>query len=556
RQSWKKSIDFLFSTSGYCIGLGNLWRFPYLCFENGGGAFLIPYLLFTCVFAIPMMILETSFGQSFRSGVIKSWERIPIFKGIAFAQLVANLYASSSYIIIMTWITKYLVSSVSSNLPWTSCENQWNTKHCVSLLTSHNSTNNVTLSELGISAAEEFWSHEVLGKSGGLEHVGSLRPDLVLYLSLIWIAGYFVTFKGIKWSSKVFYVTATLPVVLIIVVTIRGCTLDGAWEGLRFYLYPDLSKLMNFKVWITAAEQVTYSIAVGNGMLLFLASFNKRNQNFCRDALIIAAANAVTSFISGLAVFSSLGFLATKLNTTMAAVASSGPGLVFIAYPQSISLLPFPQVWSFLFFLILLLLGFDSQFVQVEYLVNFFIDGSKRIRSRRWNREILGALLCFFNFLIGLSMVSEVSIVLCKIGSLRIYFNKTFDIKNGGIYVFEIFNRYGVAGWCIFLLSGCELVAISWFYGLDIHFKEIESMIGTTRGKFLLKMSWKFISPVICMAVVVISFSGFKLLRIGSYLYPPWAQCLAHLLSVSTVIAIPVYAVYIKLKSGKSFAQV
>uniref|UniRef100_H2YBA6 Transporter n=1 Tax=Ciona savignyi TaxID=51511 RepID=H2YBA6_CIOSA len=476
RQSWKKSIDFLFSTSGYCIGLGNLWRFPYLCFENGGGAFLIPYLLFTCVFAIPMMILETSFGQSFRSGVIKSWERIPIFKGIAFAQLVANLYASSSYIIIMTWITKYLVSSVSSNLPWTSCENQWNTKHCVSLLTSHNSTNNVTLSELGISAAEEFWSHEVLGKSGGLEHVGSLRPDLVLYLSLIWIAGYFVTFKGIKWSSK---------------------------------------------VWITAAEQVTYSIAVGNGMLLFLASFNKRNQNFCRDALIIAAANAVTSFISGLAVFSSLGFLATKLNTTMAAVASSGPGLVFIAYPQSISLLPFPQVWSFLFFLILLLLGFDSQFVQVEYLVNFFIDGSKRIRSRRWNREILGALLCFFNFLIGLSMVSE-----------------------GGIYVFEIFNRYGVAGWCIFLLSGCELVAISWFYGLDIHFKEIESMIGTTRGKFLLKMSWKFISPVICMAVVVISFSGFKLLRIGSYLYPPWAQCLAHLLSVSTVIAIPVYAVY------------
>uniref|UniRef100_H2YFR3 Transporter n=1 Tax=Ciona savignyi TaxID=51511 RepID=H2YFR3_CIOSA len=403
------SIDFLFSSSGYCIGLSNLWRFPYLCFENGGGAFLIPYLFFTCVFAIPMIILEASFGQSFRFGVIKTWERIPIFK--------ANLYASSSCIILLTWITKYLVSSVSSNLPWTSCENEWNTKHCVPLLSSDNSTNNVTLSELRISAAEEFWSHEVLGKSRGLEHIGSLRPDLVLYLSLIWVACYFVIFKGIKWSSKVVYVTATLPVVLIIVVTIRGCTLDGAWEGLRFYLYPDLSKLMNFKVWITAAAQVTYSTTIGNGILLFLASCNKRNQNFC-------------NFISGLAVFSSLGFLATKLNTTMAAVASSGPGFVFIAYPQSISLLPFPQVWSFLFFLTLLLLGFDSQ---------------------------------------------------------------------GGIYVFEIFNRYGYAGWCTFLLCGCELVAISWFYGLDIHFKEIENMIGTTRGKFLLKMSWKFISPFICM---------------------------------------------------------
>uniref|UniRef100_H2YB57 Transporter n=1 Tax=Ciona savignyi TaxID=51511 RepID=H2YB57_CIOSA len=461
RQSWKKSIDFLFSTSGYCIGLGNLWRFPYLCFENGGGAFLIPYLLFTCVFAIPMMILETSFGQSFRSGVIKSWKRIPIFKGIAFAQLVANLYASSSYIIIMTWITKYLVSSVSSNLPWTSCEHQWNTKHCVPLLSSDNSTNNVTLSELRISAAEEFWSHEVLGKSHGLEHVGSLRPDLVLYLSIIWISGYFVTFKGIKWSSKVFYVTATLPVVLIIVVTIRGCTLDGAWEGLRFYLYPDLSKLMNFKVWITAAAQVTYSTTIGNGILMFLASCNKRNQNFCRDALIIGAANALTSFISGLAVFSSLGFLATKL----VGVIMSLIGYLLHIY---IPVLYMHKVTCFCSNL-----GF---FVQVEYLVNFFIDGSKRIRSWRWNREILGALLCLFNFLIGLSMVSE-----------------------GGIYVFEIFNRYGFAGWCTFLLCGCELVAISWFYGLDIHFKEIESMIGTTRGKFLLKMSWKFISPVICM---------------------------------------------------------
>uniref|UniRef100_H2YFR1 Transporter n=1 Tax=Ciona savignyi TaxID=51511 RepID=H2YFR1_CIOSA len=522
RQSWEKSIDFLFSSSGYCIGLSNLWRFPYLCFENGGGAFLIPYLFFTCVFAIPMIILEASFGQSFRFGVIKTWERIPIFKGIAFAQLVANLYASSSCIILLTWITKYLVSSVSSNLPWTSCENEWNTKHCVPLLSSDNSTNNVTLSELRISAAEEFWSHEVLGKSRGLEHIGSLRPDLVLYLSLIWVACYFVIFKGIKWSSKVVYVTATLPVVLIIVVTIRGCTLDGAWEGLRFYLYPDLSKLMNFKVWITAAAQVTYSTTIGNGILLFLASCNKRNQNFCKDALIIAAANALTSFISGLAVFSSLGFLATKLNTTMAAVASSGPGFVFIAYPQSISLLPFPQVWSFLFFLTLLLLGFDSQFVNVEYLLYFLIDGSKRLRSRRWNREILGALICFFNFLIGLSMVSE-----------------------GGIYVFEIFNRYGYAGWCTFLLCGCELVAISWFYGLDIHFKEIENMIGTTRGKFLLKMSWKFISPFICMVAVIFYLSGFKLLKIGSYLYPPWAQCLAHLLSVSTVIAIPGYAVYI-----------
>uniref|UniRef100_H2Z7F3 Transporter n=1 Tax=Ciona savignyi TaxID=51511 RepID=H2Z7F3_CIOSA len=527
RQSWKKSFDFLFSSVGYCVGLGNLWRFPYLCFENGGGAFLIPYMLFTCLFAIPMMILETSFGQSFRAGETNIFQCFRISMGIAFAQLVANLYASSSYIIIMVWITKYMVASVSPNLPWTNCENQWNTKNCVQFLSSDNSTRNVTLSDRRISAAEEFWAREVLGKSRGLEHIGSLRPDLVLYLGLLWIIGYFVTFKGIKWSSKVFYVTATVPIVLILIVTIRRLYFRWGMEpGCGYYLYPDLSKLMNFKVWVTAAAQVTYSTTIGNGILLFLASFNKRDHNFLKDALIIGAANALTSFTSGLAVFSSLGFLATKLNTTMAEVASSGPGLVFIAYPQSISLLPFPQVWSFLFFLTLLLLGFDSQFIQVEYLVNFFIDGSKRIRSLRWNKEILGAMLCFFNFLVGLSMVSE-----------------------GGIYVFEIFNRYAYAGWCTFLMCGCELVAISWLYGLDTHFKEMDNMIGTIRVKWLLKISWKLLSPIICMVAVVFYLAGFKPLEIGNYLYPLWAQCFAHLVSVSTIIAIPGYAVYIKLKS-------
>uniref|UniRef100_H2Z7F7 Transporter n=1 Tax=Ciona savignyi TaxID=51511 RepID=H2Z7F7_CIOSA len=408
------SFDFLFSSVGYCVGLGNLWRFPYLCFENGGGAFLIPYMLFTCLFAIPMMILETSFGQSFRAGVVN--EETNIFQ--CFRISMANLYASSSYIIIMVWITKYMVASVSPNLPWTNCENQWNTKNCVQFLSSDNSTRNVTLSDRRISAAEEFWAREVLGKSRGLEHIGSLRPDLVLYLGLLWIIGYFVTFKGIKWSSKVFYVTATVPIVLILIVTIRRLYFRWGMEpGCGYYLYPDLSKLMNFKVWVTAAAQVTYSTTIGNGILLFLASFNKRDHNFL-------------NFTSGLAVFSSLGFLATKLNTTMAEVASSGPGLVFIAYPQSISLLPFPQVWSFLFFLTLLLLGFDSQ---------------------------------------------------------------------GGIYVFEIFNRYAYAGWCTFLMCGCELVAISWLYGLDTHFKEMDNMIGTIRVKWLLKISWKLLSPIICM---------------------------------------------------------
>uniref|UniRef100_H2YV19 Transporter n=1 Tax=Ciona savignyi TaxID=51511 RepID=H2YV19_CIOSA len=521
RETWGRSIDFLFSAVGYSVGLGNLWRFPYLCFENGGGAFLVPYVLFTLLLGIPMMLLETSFGQYVRGGVMKSWDTIPIFKDFI-----------STYMTLLVWIIKYMVSSCSLNLPWSTCGNHWNTENCVQFSSSVNITHNITSSAHRVSAAEEFWLFGVLGISSGIQNLGSLRSDLVLYMALLWVAVYLVTFKGIKWSSKVIYVTATLPVILIVVVLVRGCTLDGARDGLWFYLYPDLTKLANIQVWMTAATQVGYSTGIGVGYMIFLGSFNNFNQNFHRDVLVIGITNAMTSFLSGFAVFSSLGFMAKKLNVTMENVASSGPGLVFIAYPQSISLLPMPQLWGFLFFLTLLMLGFDSQVVHFECFVTYFIDGSKRLRSIRWHREITNAVMCFMSFCVGLAMVSE-----------------------GGIYVFEMSIQSGSTGWGLFLICICELVAISWIYGLDNYFKDIKNMIGEFRGQFVLKICWKFVSPMICMAGVIYFLAGFKPLQTGSYIYPPWAQVVAQLISFSSVIFIPGYAVYIKLTSGKSFSQ-
>uniref|UniRef100_H2YV20 Transporter n=1 Tax=Ciona savignyi TaxID=51511 RepID=H2YV20_CIOSA len=521
RETWGRSIDFLFSAVGYSVGLGNLWRFPYLCFENGGGAFLVPYVLFTLLLGIPMMLLETSFGQYVRGGVMKSWDTIPIFKGIGFAQFVTSAYVSSTYMTLLVWIIKYMVSSCSLNLPWSTCGNHWNTENCVQFSSSVNITHNITSSAHRVSAAEEFWLFGVLGISSGIQNLGSLRSDLVLYMALLWVAVYLVTFKGIKWSSKVIYVTATLPVILIVVVLVRGCTLDGARDGLWFYLYPDLTKLANIQVWMTAATQVGYSTGIGVGYMIFLGSFNNFNQNFHRDVLVIGITNAMTSFLSGFAVFSSLGFMAKKLNVTMENVASSGPGLVFIAYPQSISLLPMPQLWGFLFFLTLLMLGFDSQVVHFECFVTYFIDGSKRLRSIRWHREITNAVMCFMSFCVGLAMVSEVHYI------------------KGGIYVFEMSIQSGSTGWGLFLICICELVAISWIYGLDNYFKDIKNMIGEFRGQFVLKICWKFVSPMICMAGVIYFLAGFKPLQTGSYIYPPWAQVVAQLISFSSVIFIP-----------------
>uniref|UniRef100_H2ZJX5 Transporter n=1 Tax=Ciona savignyi TaxID=51511 RepID=H2ZJX5_CIOSA len=542
RQKWEKPFDFLFACAGYFVGLGNIWRFPYLCFENGGGAFLIPYLLSAAIMGIPFIILEISFGQSCQAGVMKAWEKIPLFKGVAFAGVVCVFHSNVFYIVILSWITKYMVSSFSSPLPWSVCGNSWNTENCVQL----DMQQNLSLSQntTAVSAAEQFWTrkfyltplvnypNEVLGMSSGIHEIGNIRTDLLVNILLLWVGIYLATFKGIKWSSKVVYVTATLPILLILVVVVRGCTLDGAAQGIYFYLVPDLSKLANVGVWVSAATQVCYSTGIGLASLVLLGSYNKYHHNFFRDSIIIGVINSLSSFVSGFAVFSSLGFMAKQLNTTVQEVAASGPGLVFIAFPQSISLLPFPQVWSVIFFITLLLLGFDSQFVMVECSVNFFIDSSARIRSIRWHREIITAIICLCTSLIGVLMVSE-----------------------GGIYFFEIYNNYAVAGWCIFLIGACEVVAITWVYGLDLHFEEFKNMIGSVKGRLWLTICLKYISPVLCLAITGYYFAGFRPLKIGNYLFPDWAQVVGHLLSLSSVIFIPGYAVYIKIKSGKSFAE-
>nr|XP_009858748.2 sodium- and chloride-dependent GABA transporter 2-like [Ciona intestinalis] len=484
RQKWAKPFDFLFSTVGYVVGLGNLWRFPYLCFENGGGAFLIPYTLSVIFIAIPVIILETSFGQYCQQGVSKSWNRVPLFKGVGLAGMITIFHSSVYYVIILAWAAKYLVASFQFPLPWTSCGNSWNTESCVEVGRRDvlNVTGNIAYNDPGrntsleTTAAEEFWSKQVLQSSDGIENIGSILPDLVLYFLLLWVGLYICTFKGIKWSSKIVYVTATLPIVLIIIILVHTSQLDGASNGIYLYLTPNMTKLANPSVWISAATQATFSFGSGRGSMLVMSSFNQYNHNFLRDAVTIGICDTVASFLSGFAVFASLGFMAKQLNTTVLDVAKSGPGLVFIAHPQSISLLPHPQIWSCLFFITLILLGFDSEFVFLEVFVTFIVDCSSRIRSYRWHREVTTAIVCTVMCLIGLSMVTE-----------------------GGIYVFEIYNNYAVAGWCLFLLATTELIAIAWVYGIDVHFRGMTDMLGPFRGKLYLKLCWKYITPSICL---------------------------------------------------------
>uniref|UniRef100_A0A674JJH2 Transporter n=1 Tax=Terrapene triunguis TaxID=2587831 RepID=A0A674JJH2_9SAUR len=281
RDKWSKKMDFLLSVIGFAVDLGNVWRFPYICYQNGGGAFLIPYTLMAIFGGVPLFYMELALGQFHRTGAISIWKRIcPIFKGIGFAICIIALYVSFYYNTIIAWALYYFYSSFTGTLPWTSCDNPWNTPNC----TNYFGKSNVTWTTFSKSPAEEFYTRKVLEiqKSSGLYDVGGIRWQLLLCLFLIFTIVYFSLWKGVKTSGKVVWVTATLPYIVLLILLVRGATLPGAWRGIVFYLRPDWEKLMSTAVWVDAAAQIFFSLGPGFGVLLALASYNHFNNNCYR----------------------------------------------------------------------------------------------------------------------------------------------------------------------------------------------------------------------------------------------------------------------------------
>uniref|UniRef100_A0A8C4QTI3 Transporter n=1 Tax=Eptatretus burgeri TaxID=7764 RepID=A0A8C4QTI3_EPTBU len=406
RGQWSNKIEFFLSVAGEIIGLGNVWRFPYLCYRNGGGAFFIPYILFFVFCGMPLFFLEAALGQFTSEGGITCWRRIcPIFEGIGYATQVIMAQLSGYYIVILAWAIFYLCHSFSSELPWSSCNNTWNTGVC----------NPCHLSTQPSSQALAKWlKWLVLRLSKGIEYFGTVHWDLALCLLGAWVICYFCIWKGTKSTGKVVYVTATFPYIMLVVLMIRGVTLPGAADGLRFYLYPDISRLKDPQVWMDAGTQILFSYAVCLGCITTLSSYNNFNNDCYKDCVLLCCLNSATSFLAGFAIFSVLGFMAFEQNVPISKVAVAGPGLAFIAYPKAVSMMPLAPLWASLFFIMLLFLGLDSQvtfdfFVCVETFVTSTMDMFPSTLHTGHRRELLILACIVVFYLCGLFLITDVS---------------------------------------------------------------------------------------------------------------------------------------------------
>uniref|UniRef100_A0A8C8MIX1 Transporter n=2 Tax=Oncorhynchus tshawytscha TaxID=74940 RepID=A0A8C8MIX1_ONCTS len=528
REKWASKLDFILSVAGGFVGLGNVWRFPYLCYKNGGGAFLIPYTIFLFGGGLPVFFLEVALGQYTSEGGITCWEKLcPIFTGIGYASIVIVSLLNIYYIVILAWGLYYLFQCFQPELPWAKCNQPWNTARCVEDTFRKNKTLMLAANITNFtSPVTEFWERNVLSISSGIDDIGPLKWDLALCLLAVWIVCFFCIWKGVKSTGKVVYITATFPFVMLIVLLVRGVTLPGASEGIKFYLYPNMTRLQDPEVWIDAGTQIFFSYAICLGAMTSLGSYNKYKYNCYRDCLLLGGLNSGTSFVSGFAIFSVLGFMAQEQGVDIADVAESGPGLAFIAYPKAVSMMPMPTFWAILFFIMLLLLGLDSQFVEVEGQITSLVDLYPSVLRIGYRREIFIAVMCCISYLLGLTMVTK-----------------------GGMYVFQLFDYYAASGVCLLWVAFFECIAVAWIYGADNFYDAIEDMIGYRPNPWM-KWSWTFITPVLCAGCFIFSLVKYKPLTYNKvYEYPDWSIGLGWSLALASMICIPMVMVIKILQS-------
>uniref|UniRef100_A0A8D3BH39 Transporter n=1 Tax=Scophthalmus maximus TaxID=52904 RepID=A0A8D3BH39_SCOMX len=515
RGQWANKVEFLLAVAGTLVGLGNLWRFPYLCYKNGGGAFLVPYVLFLLACGIPMFLLETAMGQYTSQGCITCWRHFcPLFEGIGYATQLVIAYAAVSYIVIQAWAFFYLFSSFSAEVPWASCRNTWNTVRLPKSVPLWLLTSQISVNLLSIC----------------IEEVGSLRWELALCLLLAWILCYFCVWKGVRSTGKVVYFTATFPYLMLVVLLARGLTLPGAMDGVAFYLYPDPTRLVDPQVWMDAGAQVLFSFGICQGSLTALGSYNQYNNDCYKDTFVLCLVNGMSSFVAGFAIFSVLGFMSYEQGVPISQVAASGPGLAFIAYPRAVAMMPLPQLWAICFFVMVILLGADTQFVSLECLMTSVTDMFPTVFRRAYRRELLLLGLCCVCFFLGLLLVTE-----------------------GGLYFLQLFDHYVCSGNNLLLLSVCQSIAIGWIYGADNLYDNIEDMIGYRPGP-LMKYCWLYITPAGTFIFSVVKYKPLKFNK--TYVYPTWAYALGWFLGLFCVLLVPLWIIFKLTQMKGTISQV
>ncbi|XP_037306593.2 sodium-dependent neutral amino acid transporter B(0)AT2 [Pungitius pungitius] len=577
RPAWNSKLQYILAQVGFSVGLGNVWRFPYLCQKNGGGAYLVPYLILLILIGIPLFFLELAVGQRIRRGSIGVWNYIsPRLGGIGFASCMVCFFVALYYNVIIGWSLFYFSQSFQQPLPWDECP----------LVKNKTSTYREPECERS-SATTYYWYREALNISDSISEGGGLNWKMTVCLLIAWSMVCLAMIKGIQSSGKVMYFSSLFPYVVLICFLVRALLLKGSVDGIRHMFTPKLEIMLEAKVWREAATQVFFALGLGFGGVIAFSSYNKRDNNCHFDAVLVSFINFFTSVLATLVVFAVLGFKANimidkcvTLNTNKIVgllgtdiersliphhinlthvdqvsaedyhqmieiikdvkedqyqalgldpcsieqelnKAVQGTGLAFIAFTEAMTHFPASPFWSVMFFLMLVNLGLGSMFGTIEGILTPLIDTFK-VR-----KEFLTVGCCVLAFSIGLVFV-----------------------QRSGNYFVAMFDDYS-ATLPLLIVVVLENVAVAWVYGIDKFFEDLKDMLGFTPYRFYYYM-WKYITPTLLLVLLCASFIQLSMTppsysawiqeeaKEQTLAFPPWGIVVCISLVVMAVMPVPV----------------
>lgn len=392
RESWSARSGFIIAAIGSAVGLGNIWRFPYVAYENGGGAFLIPYLIAIFAAGLPLLFLDYAVGHKYRKAPPTAYKKLMNSEALGWWQVMVTLLIGIYYASVLSWAGSYMFYSIGQ---------QWGTD------------------------TEKFFFTSYLQNGEGLAF--GFVPTLFIGLVIVWAVVMFILYggvkKGVELSNKIF-----IPLLLILfsILVVQALRLPGAVDGLNAFFTPNWEAMTNYKVWLAAFGHIFFSLSVGFGIMLTYSSYLKRKTNLTGSGLVVALANSSFEILAGIGIFAALGFMAYSAGSSVDEVVSGGIGLAFIGFPKIISSLGAGgDLFGFLFFASLTVAGVTSMVSILQVPIAAFQD------KLGWSRKRAVTIIAGGSAIVSTLLFSTHSAI--TFVDIIDYFANNIGIVGGGL---------------------------------------------------------------------------------------------------------------------------
>ncbi len=435
REQWGTRAGFILAAVGSAVGLGNIWRFPYVAYANGGGAFFFPYLFALLTAGIPLLIMEFTIGHKFRGSAPTSYGKLGK-EWIGWWQVGISFIIATYYSVIIAWAMSYTRFAFGG---------QWGED----------------------TGGFLFGDYLQLADTPG--EIGSLIPGVFIPLVIVWVVTLGVLFKGVKKGIEVankIFIPTLLAMFLIIVV--RALTLEGATLGLDALFKPDWRSMLDGKVWVAAYGQIFFSLSIGFAIMITYSSYLPKKSDINNNAFIAGFSNSGFELLAGIGVFAALGFMANAQGVAVDEVAGHGIGLAFVVFPQIINTFPgFNTLFGVLFFGSLVLAGLSSLISIVQTYVAAL---QEKFNISRTKAVFFGG---------GLSAVLSI----------------LFATKSG-LYFLDVID-YFINSFGIVLAGLVSVVAVAWFIRNLNELQDHANAVSDLKTGLWWKLCLSIVTPVV-----------------------------------------------------------